>query len=130
MPAANASMCAHEQGKFWEMHDAIFKNARALTDTDLQGNAKNIGLDSGRFDSCYKANKYKDQILKDQKTAVALGARGTPAFFINGRYLSGAQPEASFSRVIDEMMKKAKDSGVARGDYYNKEVVAKGSKKM
>jgi predicted DsbA family dithiol-disulfide isomerase len=59
-----------------------------------------------------------------------LGARGTPAFFVNGRYLSGAQPEASFSRVIDEVMKKAKDSGVARGDYYAKEVVAKGSKKM
>ena len=130
MPAANASMCANDQGKFWEMHDAIFENVRALTDADLQGHAKKIGLDSSRFDSCYKANKFKDQILKDQKTSVALGARGTPAFFVNGRYLSGAQPEASFSRLIDEVLKKAKDSGVSRGDYYAKEVVAKGMKKM
>ena len=130
MPAANATMCANEQGKFWEMHDKIFENAKALSDEDLKGHAGSIGLNTGRFNSCYDANKYKTQILKDQSTAVSLGARGTPAFFINGRYLSGAQPLASFTRVVDEELKKAKASGVARADYYNKEIVAKGSKKM
>ena len=130
MPAANATMCANEQGKFWEMHDKIFENFNKLTDGDLKGHASAIGLDEGRFGSCYDANKYKTQILKDQSTAVSLGARGTPAFFINGRYLSGAQPLASFTRLVDEELKKAKASGVARADYYAKEIVAKGSKKM
>lgn len=130
MPAANASECAREQGKFWEMHDKIFDNNRKLEDSDLEGYAKDIGLSVNRFKSCYSANKYKSRIEADQKTAVSLGARGTPAFFVNGRYLTGAQPVASFSRLIDEELKKAKASGVSKGDYYEKEIVAKGLKKL
>ena len=130
MPAANASECAREQGKFWEMHDKIFDNNRKLEDADLEGYAKGIGLSLSRFKSCYSANEYKSRIEADQKTAVSLGARGTPAFFVNGRYLSGAQPVASFSRLIDEELKKAKSSGVSKGDYYEKEIVAKGLKKL
>lgn len=130
MPAANASMCANEQGKFWEMHDAIFENNRALNDPDLEGYAQKIGLDTGRFKQCYSANKFKAQIESDQRTSVALGARGTPAFFVNGRYLSGAQPFASFERLINEELKKAKASGVSKGSYYEENVVKKGIKKL
>jgi protein-disulfide isomerase len=130
MPAANASMCANEQGKFWEMHDTIFENMRQLEDKDLEGYAKKVGLDAGRYSTCYKANKYKDQILKDQKTASSLGARGTPAFFINGRFLSGAQPFPAFQKLVDEELKKAKESGIAKAEYYNKAIVGKGQKKM
>jgi protein-disulfide isomerase len=130
MPAANASMCANEQGKFWEMHDKIFENNRALNDPDLEANAQALGLDMGKFKECYSANKFKNQIETDQRTAVQLGARGTPAFFINGRYLSGAQPSASFGRIIDEELKKAKDSGVSKDSYYEETVVKKGDKKL
>ena len=123
-------MCADEQGKFWEMHVTIFENMRQLEDKDLEGYAKKVGLDMGRYSACFKANKYKDQILKDQRTAASLGARGTPAFFINGRFLSGAQPFPAFQKLIDEELKKAKESGIAKADYYNKAIVGKGQKKM
>ena len=130
MPAANATMCANEQGKFWEMHDAIFENNRALEDSNMADYAKKIGLDTGRFSACYKANKYREQIQADQRTAVSLGARGTPAFFVNGRYLSGAQPFPAFDALIQEELKKAKGSGIAKAEYYNKAIVGKGQKKM
>ena len=130
MPAANATMCAGDQGKFWEMHDVIFENMRALEDANLESYAQKIGLDAAKFKSCYSANKHKAQILKDQSTAVKLGARGTPAFFINGRFLSGAQPFPAFDALIQEEIKKAQESGVARAEYYNKVIVGKGRKAM
>ncbi len=130
MPAAMASECAREQGKFWEMHDIIFANARALEDAQLEEYAKKVGLDVGRWKQCYTSNKYKERIEKDQQTAAQLGARGTPAFFINGRFLSGAQPFPNFARIIDEELEKAKKSGASKGSYYDKEVVEKGEKKL
>jgi len=130
MPAANATECAREQGKFWEMHDMIFENPQALTPADFEGHAGKIGLDVGRYKSCYSANKYKARIEADQKTAAALGARGTPAFFINGRFLSGAQPVENFARLVDEELKKAKASGMSKGEYYDKAVVGKGKKSI
>ncbi len=69
-------------------------------------------------------------LISDQRTAVALGARGTPAFFINGRYLSGAQPFPAFDALVQEELKKAKASGIAKAEYYNKAIVGKGQKKM
>ncbi len=130
MPAANATACAQEQGKFWEMHDIIFENNRKLEDADLESYADKIGLKKKAWKDCYSQNKYKDRIVKEQKTAVSLGARGTPAFFINGRFLSGARPFDSFKELIDEELKKAKGSGVARADYYQKNVVEKGKKRL
>jgi len=129
-PAAKAAECANEQGKFWEMHDEMFANQRQLEDAQLESYAKKIGVDMGRWSGCFKGDKYDAQIDGDQRQANALGARGTPAFFINGRYLSGAQPFAAFQRVIDEELKKAKASGIAKKDYYAKAVVEKGQKKM
>src|SRR5690606_33606903 len=102
LPAAMASECAGEQGKFWEMHDALFENQQALGDAELESYAKNIGVDVGRWKSCMSSQKYKAKADRDQATANKLGARGTPAFFINGRFLSGAQPFASFEALINE----------------------------
>jgi protein-disulfide isomerase len=130
MPAANAAECAHEQGKFWEMHDKIFENNQKLEDADLEGYARAIGLNLTKFKSCYAASKYKSRIQTDQRTAMMLGARGTPAFFINGRFLSGAQPMANFSKLIDEELNKAKSSGVAKTAYYENQIIAKGSRKL
>ena len=129
VPAAMASECAREQGKFWEMHDKIFTNVRALEDADLEGHAKSVGLNMGNWKSCYTSNKHKARLDADQKQATLLGARGTPAFFINGRFLSGAQPYPAFEALVEEELKKAKATGLSGSDYYAKEIEAKGLKK-
>ncbi|MEO1482749.1 MAG: thioredoxin domain-containing protein [Myxococcota bacterium] len=118
LPAALAAECAGEQDKFWEYHDRLFANQRQLEDPDLESYARNTGLDVTRWKSCYDGEKFKAKILKDQRTTVALKARGTPVFFINGRYLAGAKPYEEFAALIDEELAKAKKSGVSRGNYY------------
>jgi protein-disulfide isomerase len=128
LPAAMAAECANEQGKFWQMHDELFANQRALEDTNLEEYAKKVGVNGGKWKDCYSSNKFKEKVEADMKLANQLGARGTPAFFINGRFLSGAQPFASFQAVIDEELKKAKESGISKKDYYAKAVVEKGEK--
>ncbi len=130
MITSMASLCANEQGKFWPMHDLLFDNQPKFEDADIEGYAKTAGVDLGRFKSCLAAQKYKDVIARDMAQAAKLGARGTPAFFINGRFLSGAQPFQSFERLIGEELKKAKESGVAKREYYQKQVVEKGAKSI
>ena len=130
LPSALAAECAHEQNKFWEMHDKLFDNQRAQEDANLETYAKDIKLNVDKFKSCMKDQKDKKRIEEDQQMATRLGARGTPAFFINGRFLSGAQPFPAFKTIIDEELKKAKDSGIAKKEYYAKAVEAKGEKAM
>jgi len=106
-PAAHAAAeAAHMQNKFWEMHDMIFKNQRDLNPATFEKYAAEIGLDIAQFKKDLTSKKLKDQIDADTSQARKLGATGTPAFFINGRFLSGAQPIGSFKRLIDEMLKK------------------------
>lgn len=130
MPAALAVECAREQGKFWEYHDKLFENQRAMEDTDLENYAKATGIDTGRWKKCYSEQKHKGRIDEQTKAGAALGARGTPAFFINGRFLSGAQPLENFTALIDDELKKAKASGISKKDYYAKAVMEKGEKSM
>ncbi len=130
MPAALASECAHEQGKFWQMHDLMFANQRELSDAKYEEWAGQIGLSMGRFKECYQSKRHEARIQADQRTLMQLGARGTPAFFINGRFLSGAQPVEAFSALIDEELKKAKASGIPRAQYYDKAVVQAGQKSI
>jgi protein-disulfide isomerase len=130
MPAASAAECAREQGKFWQMHDQLFDNQKDLAKEKLEGYARTAGLDVGRWKACFDADKYKERIQGDQRAAMQLGARGTPAFFINGRFLSGAQPQPAFEALIDEELKKAKGSGLSRKEYYEKAIVEKGKKAM
>ncbi|MBI4159115.1 DsbA family protein [Candidatus Woesearchaeota archaeon] len=101
MPAAEASECANEQGKFWEYHDKIFDNQGLLSNEILSTWAKEVGLDADKFDKCMKDGKYKSEIQKDLSDASAYGASGTPTFFINGKILVGAQPFSAFKQVID-----------------------------
>jgi len=101
-PAAEASACAAEQGKFWEFHDRLFADQSKLSAADLKQDAAAIGLDAAKFDSCVTSGKYKADVDADIQAGEAAGVNGTPAFFVNGRLLSGAQPFESFKRVIDE----------------------------
>jgi protein-disulfide isomerase len=107
-PAAAAALAAHEQGKFWEMHDKLFANQQALDRASLLRYAKELGLNEAKFTAALDSQKLKDQIDADQAEAGRVGANGTPTFFINGRQLVGAQPTAEFKKLIDEELAKKK----------------------
>ena len=100
--AAEASLCASEQGKFWEYHDLLFKNQRKLDVPDLKEYATSLGLDTSKFAKCLDGGKISASVQSDQAAGQAVGVSGTPAFFINGVMLSGAQPFEEFQRVIDQ----------------------------
>ena len=119
--ASKAALAAGEQGKFWEMHDLLFKNQKALKEDQLKGYATEIGLDAAKFAADLQNPKLDKIIAEDQKVAAQFGARGTPNFFINGRQLTGARPFDSFKEVIDAELKKAEalmKKGIARKSLY------------
>ena len=113
VPAAEGAECARDQDKFWEMHDAIFDEQGKLgsgtvqfTADDVKKWAANIGLNTSKFNQCLDSGKYKQEVEKDLADGSAAGVNGTPATFINGRLVSGAQPFTAFKVVIDEELKK------------------------
>jgi len=102
-PAAHAAAeAAHRQGKFWEMHDLIFASQAAMAPEKYVEYAQQIGLDVERFQRDVASDEVKKKIEADAAEAAKLGVSGTPAFFVNGRFLSGAQPYGSFETLIKE----------------------------
>lgn len=99
-PASEAALCANLQGKFWEYHKKVFASA-SLAEETLKQIAKDVGLDAAKFDTCMKNHETAKEIEKDLEEGQSVGVNGTPAFFINGRMLSGAQPFEKFKEVID-----------------------------
>ena len=125
MPAALATEAAGRQGKFWEMHDKAFENNKALTDENFVTWAGEIGLNVSTFNKDIADKKLEERVKQQQTQGMTLGARGTPAFFVNGRFLSGAQPVAAFKAVIDEELSKANKliaSGVPQARVYEKTI--------
>jgi protein-disulfide isomerase len=110
LPAAIAAEAAGNQSKFWPMHDALFAAGvqRNLTDEAFVEIAEKLGLNVRRFKRDLEDKGLMRQIKQDQEQGAVLGARGTPAFFINGRFLSGAQPMDAFSGVIDDALDHAR----------------------
>ncbi|MBT8479826.1 MAG: thioredoxin domain-containing protein [Gemmatimonadetes bacterium] len=100
--AAEASLCADAQGKFWEMHDAIFEVRGKASADELKTIAAELGLDTGVFDGCLDSREFQSRVAEDLEAGRQAGVTGTPALFINGRFLSGAQPFSVVSRVIDD----------------------------
>ena len=109
MEAAEAAMAANAHGKFWQMHDKLFGNQQALDRPSLDKYAQEIGLNMAKYKAAMDQHLYKQQIEDDSKAGTAVGASGTPAFFINGQSLSGAQPFDSFKKVIDAELAKANE---------------------
>ena len=107
-PAAEAAQCANEQGKFWPYHDRLFTDTKKLSDADLKQGAAELGLDSARFNACVDSHKFKSLVDADIRDGNAVGVSGTPAFFINGRMIVGAQPFEEFKRIIDEELELKK----------------------
>jgi protein-disulfide isomerase len=104
--AAEAGACANDQGKFWPMHDKMFANQEKLAVDDLKGYAKAIGLDTAKFDKCLDSGEKQALVAEDQKAGQAAGVSGTPAFFINGIFINGAQPFEQFKTTIDRELSK------------------------
>ncbi len=104
--AAEAALAANEQGKFWAMHDKLFANQQALDRASLEKYAQEIGLNMNKFTAALDSGKFKDKVDSDAKEGAAVGATGTPTFFINGTRLVGAQPADKFKELIDAELKK------------------------
>ena len=106
MPAAKASMAAHQQGKFWQYHDLLFANQKSMTDANILKWAKDLSLDMAKFKKDMADPELEKEILRQQAAMVALGARGTPAFFLNGKKMAGAKPFTEFQKEIDAELVK------------------------
>jgi predicted DsbA family dithiol-disulfide isomerase len=109
--SAEAAACAAEGNKFWEYHDKLFANNRALGDEDLRKYAKEVGLDAKAFDECVKARRHKDEIDADVEEARKIGITGTPAFVVNGIMMFGLQTADSLDTVIREELGKSGKAG-------------------
>lgn len=105
-PAAEAAHCAQAQGKFWEYHAKLFASADLGTEK-LKSMATEVGLDRAKFDVCLDKQEFKAAVDKDVADGSNAGVNGTPAFFINGRMMSGALPLEKFKEVIDAELARA-----------------------
>ncbi len=106
LKAAEAGQCAHDQGKFWPMHDKIFINQENILPQDLKNYAQAIGLDTVKFNDCLDSGKYEAEVNQDFQDGVNLGAVATPTFFINGYRVSGSIPLEVFIKLIEQGLKE------------------------
>jgi protein-disulfide isomerase len=104
--AAIGAGCAKDQGKFWEMHGAMFANQNKLAKDDLVATAAGLGMDKDKFKACLDAGKYKDEVQKDFQDGQKYGVTGTPTFFINGIMMVGARDVNSFAEIISQEMER------------------------
>jgi protein-disulfide isomerase len=105
-PAAEYAQCAHEQEKFWPMHDAIFAAQRELSVDKLKELATQVGLDAAKLDECLA--KVGPIVEGDVKTGGDAGVGGTPSFYINGQTFDGNPTVAGLSEAIDAELARAK----------------------
>ena len=105
--ASEAAHCAGDQGKYWEYHDVLFSNQRALQVEQLKKYAVDLSLDTGAFNACLDEGKYTQRVHQGLEEATRLGLSSTPSIFINGRLLLGAQPLEAFQAIIDEELERA-----------------------
>jgi protein-disulfide isomerase len=123
LKAAEAAHCAGDQGKYWEMHDRIYKNQGQLAANELGGHATALGLDLPKFQQCLDSGKYTALVRKNESDGQAVGVRGTPSFFLGTpdpkdpkrmkavSMMSGAQPFTTFKEALDSLLNPPKDEG-------------------
>ena len=113
-PAARASVAAQVQGKFWEMHDQLFTHQEALTNGDIEGFAKKLGLDIEKFKTDWNSNDTKDKVAKDKEAGSKAGITGTPSIFINGRKFT-QYGHGDFAEQMKEWMRLELSMGANGG---------------
>ena len=101
VPAARAARCAGEQGRFWDFHRSLMTEKGTLDDADLEARAAGLDLDAAEFARCVASDRYDEAIQAEFDLGSDVGVTGTPAYFINGRMVSGAQPFPTFAEIID-----------------------------
>lgn len=106
MPAAVASEAARKQGKFWEFHDKVFANQSKMAPEDLKKYAEELGLNMAKYEKDIVDKDLQKRIEDDMAEAKSNGVTGTPGFFVNGRFMSGAKPFDEFSKAIDDELKR------------------------
>jgi protein-disulfide isomerase len=106
--AAEAAHCAGDQGKYWEMHDKLFTPGAKLELADLKAHAREVGVDGAKFDRCLDSGEKAKDVEANKKAGDEAGVSGTPAFFINGRPIAGAQPLEAFTAIVDQELKGKK----------------------
>lgn len=111
--AAEASRCAGEQGKFWEYHDQLFEKPNQLAREALEAHAASVGLEARDFQACLESGRYGGSIERDVQDGDQAGVNGTPAFFINGIFVSGAQPASVFEKTIESELSAIKPAASA-----------------
>ena len=104
--AAEAAHCAAEHGKYWEMHDVMFANQRALEVPALKQYAAGLGLDMAKFTRCLDSGQYQSKVVAGAAQGDKLGVNSTPTLYINGRPVIGAQPFEVFKAAIDEELRR------------------------
>jgi protein-disulfide isomerase len=105
--AAEASLCANEQNQFWQMHDALFADQAKLGVDELRRKAEKLSLDMAAFNACLDGNKYASAVRADIAEGRKAGVKGTPAFFVNGRFYSGSQPYDEIQRAVEDELQRA-----------------------
>ena len=109
--AAEASLCANEQGKFWELHDVMFAEQQQLSVSDLKEKARRLGMNSKKFDGCLDSGRYVEQVQNDQKEGLRAGITGTQTVFINGFLVEGgAVPFESIASMINRELARVERS--------------------
>ena len=111
--AAEAAHCAGELGKYWEMHDVLFQNQKALAPPQLAEHARTVGVDGAKFDECLSSGRHAARVTRGLTDGAALGVQGTPTFVVGktkpgdvveGTPIRGAQPLETFRRIIDQTL--------------------------
>jgi protein-disulfide isomerase len=105
--AAEAAECAHEQGKFWEMHAKLFENPTALQPPDLSRYAAEIGLKPDVFQQCLASGRNAEKWRTDMEEGTKYGVAGTPTFFVNGRMVGGVRPYDAFAEIIEDELARS-----------------------
>jgi len=107
-PAARAARCAGEQGKFWDYHRSLMKEQGDLSESDLSARAKTLKLDPDPFKTCLASDRYDAAIRESLEAGARAGVTGTPAFFVNGRMLTGARPFEQFQEIIEAELSRGR----------------------
>jgi protein-disulfide isomerase len=113
--ASIAANCALEQNKFWEFHGLVFENQQSIGTTFFLQTAEDLGMDVEQFTECYQTGRYADEVMNDTNEATALNITGTPAFYINGTFHSGARSYEYFESIILQELEKLNINPVYEG---------------